>query len=90
MQGLMRSGTPLIVSAPSGGGKTTLCRRLVAEVPDVTAYGAVIVEDQLGNPRPVDGDGVGGATWDRGSIEVEFDWDGLFFDGFEEGSAAAW
>ena len=29
--GVPRHGVPLVVSAPSGGGKTTLCRRLTAE-----------------------------------------------------------
>ncbi len=30
-----RTGVPMVVSAPSGGGKTTLCRRLVDTVEDV-------------------------------------------------------
>jgi CSLREA domain-containing protein len=52
--------------------------------------GAVIVEDQLSNLRPVNGDGTGSPDYDRGSIEVCCAWEGLFFDGFEEGSTAAW
>lgn len=31
----VRRGVPLVVSAPSGGGKTTLCRRLMEDVGDV-------------------------------------------------------
>ena len=30
-----RRGVPLVVSAPSGGGKTTLCRKLIASLSDV-------------------------------------------------------
>ncbi len=30
-----RRGSPVIVSAPSGGGKTTICRRAIAELDDV-------------------------------------------------------
>lgn len=28
----MRSGVPIVVSAPSGGGKTSLCRRVIADL----------------------------------------------------------
>ena len=30
-----RSGVPMVVSAPSGGGKTTLCRRLIEAISGV-------------------------------------------------------
>jgi guanylate kinase len=32
MPQVSRTGVPLVVSAPSGGGKTTLCRRVIAEL----------------------------------------------------------
>jgi guanylate kinase len=32
---LLRTGVPLVVSAPSGGGKTTLCRKLMSEMSGV-------------------------------------------------------
>jgi len=35
MRDALRTGVPMVVSAPSGGGKTTLCRRLVETVADV-------------------------------------------------------
>ncbi|MEK7704358.1 MAG: guanylate kinase [Myxococcota bacterium] len=35
MSAALRRGVPLVVSAPSGGGKTTLCRRLMNDMGDV-------------------------------------------------------
>ena len=32
----MRLGTALVISAPSGAGKTTLIRKLTAEIPGFT------------------------------------------------------
>ena len=48
-------------------------------------------DDQRGLTRPIDGDGVGGAVCDVGSVEVlfnEYPW--LFLDGFETGDTQAW
>jgi len=48
-------------------------------------------EDQRGTTRPIDGDGIGGAICDVGSVEVllnEEPW--LFEDGFETGDTFGW
>lgn len=48
-------------------------------------------EDQRGTTRPIDGDGIGGAFCDVGSVEVLFNeepW--LFEDGFENGDTFGW
>ena len=50
----LRTGVPLVVSAPSGGGKTTLCRRLMSEVSGVEFS----VSHTTRQPRGAERDGV--------------------------------
>jgi guanylate kinase len=50
----LRTGVPLVVSAPSGGGKTTLCRRLMSEVSGVEFS----VSHTTRKPRGAERDGV--------------------------------
>ena len=50
----LRTGVPLVVSAPSGGGKTTLCRRLMKDVGGVEFS----VSHTTRQPRPAERDGV--------------------------------
>lgn len=49
-----RRGTPVIVSAPSGGGKTTICRAAMAELDQVEFS----VSHTTRKPRPHERDGV--------------------------------
>jgi guanylate kinase len=51
--GERRRGLMLVISSPSGAGKTTLARRLVAEHPDLTASVSVTTR----SPRPGEADG---------------------------------
>lgn len=54
MTGTTDGGGVIVVSAPSGAGKTTLCRRLVAEVPRIEFS----VSHTTRPPRPGERDGV--------------------------------
>lgn len=49
-----RRGSPVIVSAPSGGGKTTMCRRAIAELEDVEFS----ISHTTRKPRPHEKHGV--------------------------------
>lgn len=49
-----RTGVPMVVSAPSGGGKTTLCRRLIETLSGVEFS----VSHTTRKPRPKERDGV--------------------------------
>ncbi len=49
-----RTGVPIVISAPSGGGKTTLCRELMAQVPGVEFS----VSHTTRQARPGERDGV--------------------------------
>ena len=70
---IKRRGTLFIVSAPSGAGKTTLCREIRLRVPDLTYSVSVTTRP----PRPGEMDGVDfrfvgvdafGAMLDRGEL----------------------
>ena len=50
----LRTGVPLVVSAPSGGGKTTLCREVARRVGDVNFS----ISHTSRPPRPGERDGV--------------------------------
>lgn len=50
----LRTGVPVVVSAPSGGGKTTLCRRLIHDVGGVEFS----VSHTTRQPRPGERDGI--------------------------------
>ena len=49
-----RRGTPVVVSAPSGAGKTTLCHRLLGRLPQVE----LSISYTTRQPRPGEQDGV--------------------------------
>ena len=49
-----RRGVMFVISSPSGAGKTTLCRRLISEVPGVK----LSVSATTRSPRPGEADGV--------------------------------
>ena len=49
-----RRGVMFVISSPSGAGKTTLCRRLISEVPGVQ----LSVSATTRSPRPGESDGV--------------------------------
>jgi len=51
---LIRKGIPVVVSAPSGGGKTTLCRRLMEKLPGL----AFSISHTTRAPRGKEKDGV--------------------------------
>ena len=50
----MRKGVPIVISAPSGGGKTTLCHRLMAEISGIEFS----VSHTTRQPRAHERDGV--------------------------------
>lgn len=72
---------PGIYSPAVDGGDFGLCE---------DAAGNNLTVDQRDYVRVQNGSGIGSAYCDPGSVEVENDWNGLFFDGFEEGSTSAW
>ena len=48
-----RRGVMLVISSPSGAGKTTLCRRIISEVPGVE----LSISATTRSPRPGEQDG---------------------------------
>lgn len=48
MSGVIRRGTPIVLSAPSGAGKTTLCRKVMAQTPGI----AFSISHTTRQPRP--------------------------------------
>ena len=50
-----RRGVMFVISSPSGAGKTTLCRRLISEVPGVQ----LSISATTRPARPGEADGVG-------------------------------
>src|SRR4051812_45939216 len=71
-----RSGVPIVVSAPSGGGKTTLCHRVIAELGGVEFS----VSHTTREPRP----------GERNDVDYHFVHDPDFDKLIKEGAFLEW
>jgi guanylate kinase len=69
-----RRGVLLALSSPSGAGKTTLCKRMVSQNPDVV----LSVSTTTRNPRPGEVDGVDYNFVSADAFKAEVENDGFF------------